>query len=667
MARTDSTRTSLEQPNVIYFSSTAHGSSHEHPPFCKPISLSTHSTLHDKRSTPQTSPRLGRIPFVLHLRRNQASASAKEKVKRGMAGRKESVAEEHVTSVLAQSDTPIYDPGLTADDEVLVALGYKSELRREFSLWTSFCVSFAVLGLLPSFASTLYYGMGYAGTPGMTWGWLIAMIFIQCVAMSMAELCSAMPTSGGLYYAAAVMAPPGWGPLTAWITGWSNWMVQITGAPSVDYGMASMILAAVSITNPTFVPQNYQVFLLTIFIMVIQSFISSIPTKWIANFNSVGSTFNIIALAIVLITIPAATIRADQGMPKFNPSKEVWGSFYEGTSYPNGVAMLMSFVAVIWTMSGYDAPFHLSEECSNANIASPRAIVLTSGVGGLFGWFLQLVVAYTVVDINAALESELGQPYAAYLLQILPQNVTLAILALTIMCSFSMGQGCMVAASRVTFAYSRDDCFGPLSRITKRVNRHTRTPVNAVWFNTLVGIAMTILILGGELAAGALFSIGAVAAFVAFTIPIFIRVFFVGDRFRAGPWNLGNFSRPIGAMACGFVLLMVPILMLPSETGSELESVLSIYLCCLLLMEISAAGMNWTCLVYGGPMIFILIWWRVSARKWFKGPKVNIEHQMLGRSEAAIDGIAHEGDKPSSGSSTKDDNGVDVDKVARLA
>lgn len=57
--------------------------------------------------------------------------------------------------------------------------------------------------------------MGYAGTPGMTWGWLIAMVFIQCVAMSMAELCSAMPTSGGLYYAAAVLAPPGWGPLAS--------------------------------------------------------------------------------------------------------------------------------------------------------------------------------------------------------------------------------------------------------------------------------------------------------------------------------------------------------------------------------------------------------------------------------------------------------------------
>ena len=121
----------------------------------------------------------------------------------------------------------------------------------------------------------------------------------------------------------------------------------------------------------------------------------------------------------------------------------------------------MSFVAVIWTMrlvfdfkstdhvlsychSGYDAPFHLSEECSNANIASPRAIVLTSGIGGIFGWALQMVVAYTVVDIGAVLGSDLGQPWAAYLIQVMPQKITMAILGLTIICAFSMGQGNMV-------------------------------------------------------------------------------------------------------------------------------------------------------------------------------------------------------------------------------
>lgn len=98
-----------------------------------------------------------------------------------------------VTSIMPDGDVPNFE-GLDKDEAALVALGYKQEFKREFSLWTTFCVSFAVLGLLPSFATTLYYGMGYAGTGGMVWGWLIAWFFIQCVSLGMAELCSSMPT-----------------------------------------------------------------------------------------------------------------------------------------------------------------------------------------------------------------------------------------------------------------------------------------------------------------------------------------------------------------------------------------------------------------------------------------------------------------------------------------
>ncbi|KAK2791397.1 hypothetical protein FQN52_009182 [Onygenales sp. PD_12] len=524
-----------------------------------------------------------------------------------------------VTSVLPDGDVPVSDHQMDADERVIVSLGYKQEFKREFSLWTTFCVSFSVLGLLPSFASTLWYGMGYAGTAGMVWGWIIAMIFIQCIALSMAELCSSMPTSGGLYYAAAVLAPPKYGPFAAWFTGWSNWIGQVTAAPSVNYGTAAMILAAASINNPSYVPTGYQTFLLTTLIMIIHGIISSMPTKWIAQFNSYGSTFNIIALIIVLIAIPAGTTNS----PKFSPASEVWGTIYQGTSFPPGVAVLMSFVGVIWTMSGYDSPFHLSEECSNANVASPRAIILTSAVGGLMGWFLQLVVAYTVTDISAVLESDLGQPWASYLFQVMPRKTALAILALTIICGFSMGQGCMVAASRVTYAYARDDCF-PLSRIWKKVNTHTQTPVNAVWLNCVIGILCCLLILEeGGLAVGALFSIGAIAAFTAFAVPIAIRIFVVGDRFRPGPFNLGKWSTPIGTAGVSFVLLMIPILCLPATTGAEL----------------SPKDMNWTCLVYGGPMLMVTIWWFIDARKWFKGPKVNVEHHMIGREEAVVEGV----------------------------
>ncbi|KAA8650569.1 amino acid permease [Aspergillus tanneri] len=507
-----------------------------------------------------------------------------------------------VTSVLQDGDVPYTDHAMDADERIITALGYKQEFKREFSLWTTFCVSFAVLGLLPSFAR-----MGYAGTAGMVWGWIIAMIFIQCVALSMAELCSAMPTSGGLYYAAAVLAPPKYGPFAAWITGWSNWIGQITAAPSVDYSLAAMILASGSITNPSYVPTSWQTFVLTALVMILHAAISSMPTKWVAQFNSYGSTFNMLALIAVIIAIPAGT----KNEPKFQPSREVWGTITNMTDFPDGVAVLMTFVGVIWTMSGYDSPFHLSEECSNANIASPRAIVITSGVGGLMGWFLQLVVAYTVLDIEAVIDSDLGQPWASYLLQVLPQKTAMAILALTIICGFSMGQGCMVAASRVTYAYARDDCF-PWSKYWKKVDPRTKTPVNAVVVNAAIGILMCLLILAGDVAIGALFSIGAIAQFVAFSIPIAIRVFFVGDRFRRGPWHLGPFGPVIGGLGVSFVLLMVPILCLPSVTGGNLTPDL----------------MNWTCLVYGAPMLAVIIWWVVDAHKWFTGPKVNVEHAI---------------------------------------
>ncbi|CZR63655.1 related to GABA transport protein [Phialocephala subalpina] len=524
-----------------------------------------------------------------------------------------------VTTVLPEGDVPDFE-GLTADEAALVALGYKQEFKREFSLWTTFCVSFAVLGLLPSFASTLYYGMGYAGTGGMVWGWLISWIFIQCVALGMAELCSSMPTSGGLYYASAVLAPPGYGPFAAWITGWSNWCTQVTGAPSVDYALAAMILAAASITNPSYVPTEWQTFLLTVFIMLIHACISSMPTRWIATFNSYGSTLNIIALLVVIILIPAAVTGTDT-TPKFFPSKQVW-SIQNGTDWPDGVAVLMSFIAIIWTMSGYDAPFHLSEECSNAAVASPRAIVMTAGFGGIAGWALQLVVAYTVIDIPSVIGSDLGQPWASYLIQVMPQKIALAVLGLTIVCAFMMGQGCMVAASRVTFAYARDDCF-PFSSWIKKVNKTTYTPVNAVWFNTTIGCCLLLLIFGGTVAIGAIFSVGAIAAYVAFTIPIFIKTFFVGDRFRRGPWHLGKFSKPVGMMACSFIIVMMPILCFPSVRGNDLTAQL----------------MNWTVVVYGGPMTFVIIWWFVSARKWFKGPVINVKHHMLGREDAVVEGV----------------------------
>lgn len=114
-----------------------------------------------------------------------------------------------------------------------------------------------------------------------------------------------------------------------------------------------MILASASIMNPDYTPTSYQTYLVSLMLMLIHCCMSSMPTRWLAKTNAIGSIINFTALVVVIILIPAGTDRESRGLPRFSPSAEVWGTIYDGASFPAGIRILMSFVGVIWTMSGY--------------------------------------------------------------------------------------------------------------------------------------------------------------------------------------------------------------------------------------------------------------------------------------------------------------------------
>jgi amino acid permease len=89
---------------------------------------------------------------------------------------------------------------MDADDELLASLGYRAELKREFSYLTVFGQSFGAMGIAPAIAESIIFSLGSAGSPGMVWAYLVGCILLMPVALSLGELGSSMPTSGGLYY-----------------------------------------------------------------------------------------------------------------------------------------------------------------------------------------------------------------------------------------------------------------------------------------------------------------------------------------------------------------------------------------------------------------------------------------------------------------------------------
>lgn len=432
-----------------------------------------------------------------------------------------------------------------------------------------------------------------------------------------------MPTAGGLYYASAVLAPDGWGPLASWFVGWSNFCGFVTGPCSVNYALASMLITCGMITNPDYEPKTWHTYLVLLLLLFINGVVTMQSTWFIGWLNKIGTVWNVAVIIIFVIWFPVGSINH----PKTNNSHGVWTTFENGTEWPIGWATIMGFLTTIWTLSGYDAPFHLSEECSNANIASPRAIVMTSQLGLWLGWSIIWVISYTVKDITDVVAGQYGQPFGSLCLQVLGKKAGLAMFSLNIIAQFFVGTGCTITATRVIFAYSRDGAIVG-SRWWSQVHPRTRTPVYATWGVLTVSALLGLLMFASPVAIGAVFSLGAIAQYTAFTTPTALKLFFDNGKFRPGktpfpiwqspdeltpsvegPWNLGRWSKLSGAIAVGWWLLIVPALCFPAVKGKDLTPL----------------TMNWTALIYGGVMFLALSYYAISARTWFKGPRVNVE------------------------------------------
>ena len=127
------------------------------------------------------------------------------------------------------------NPNLSSEDDaaMLAKLGYKQELRRNFTMIEVFGIAFSIMGLLPSIASTLSYSIP-AGPVGLVWGWFIASGLIFVVGLAMADLGSAMPTSGGLYWWTHFFASPATRNPLSFLVGYSNTLGLVGGLCSID-------------------------------------------------------------------------------------------------------------------------------------------------------------------------------------------------------------------------------------------------------------------------------------------------------------------------------------------------------------------------------------------------------------------------------------------------
>ena len=133
------------------------------------------------------------------------------------------------------------DDVIKQDVADLHKLGYAQELFRSMGGFSNFAISFSIISILTGAVILYDYGLAWAGTAAVLIGWPLITIFVVAIAASMAEIASAYPTAGGLYYWASRMKNKEWG----WWTAWLNLIGQFAIVAGINYAAAGFLNATI--------------------------------------------------------------------------------------------------------------------------------------------------------------------------------------------------------------------------------------------------------------------------------------------------------------------------------------------------------------------------------------------------------------------------------------
>jgi amino acid transporter len=179
---------------------------------------------------------------------------------------------------------------------------------------------------------------------------------------------------------------------------------------------------------------------------------------------------------------------------------------------------------------------------------------------------------------------------------------------------------CLTSASRMTFAFSRDGAI-PGSSWLSKVNAATKIPANAVIFVATIGIIITLPALksvgGVPVAFLAVVSVAVIGLYLAFAVPIFLR-WRMGDAFQPGSWSNGKKYKWMNLVAVVEIAVISIYFILPFTPAGVPGN-----------KDFAWSSVNYAPVLTFGTLIILAIWWNVSAKNWFTGPKHTIDTAVL--------------------------------------
>jgi amino acid transporter len=493
------------------------------------------------------------------------------------------------------------DHKMTEDKKILHSMGYAQELQRSMSRFSNFAISFSIICILSGGINSFAQAISSVGGAGAGIGWIVGCIISGMFALSMAQIASAFPTAGGLYHWASILGNRFWG----WLTAWLNLLGLITVLGAINIGTAYFFAGTFG-SMFGFTGTDWQIVGFVALITIAQAVLNHIGIKATTFLTDISGyiIFATTAVLVVACLMFAPAIDISRLWTFTNYSGEAGGNVFpqSGNMF---YLFLLCLLLPVYTITGYDASAHTSEETKDAATSVPRGIVSAVLWSSLVGWVMIAAITLAIPDMNAAAAQGWGMFFGT-MDAIMPAGLKMILYFFILITQLLCGLATVTSASRMLFAFSRDDGVPGFSKALATVSKAHRTPVNAIWTATVLCILYVMLALSIKVGETSIYVIVVnstlVFLFLSFTVPLVAAMLSYGSEKwpKPGPWAL--------------------------STGVyKLVTVLSVVGMAIILFIAVAPPNERVLYVVVGFIIVALIFWFAVENRRFKGPPIGEE------------------------------------------
>jgi amino acid transporter len=457
--------------------------------------------------------------------------------------------------------------------------------------FSNFAISFSIICILAGGITSLQLGVSAVGgaAAGIVWPAGVALCFI--VALCMAHVASAFPTAGGLYHWSSILGGKGWG----WATAWFNLggVVFVTAAVNVGtYSLFVNFIGPMIGIDPAKLTVVHQIVGVTA-ITVAQALFNHFGIRAVTVLTDF-SGYLIFAVAITL-TVAMLALAPSHDFGRLFTFSNFSGDAGGGVWPLHTSSFTMLLLGLMWpiyTITGFDASAHTSEETVNAAKNVPKGLLRSVYLSGLFGWVM--VSAFVIALPSLADGAKQGANVFSWLMeQVLPGAFGKVLWIGIVVSNFLCGLACVTSTSRMVYAFARDGGL-PGSRFLRMVSPKWKTPVFAIWTTAALAIGSTLY----APAYSTLTAACVIFLYISYVMPAVAGFLAYGKTWtRMGPFDLGPLLyKALAVVSVLFVGLIVWIGVQPPND-----------------LALNALV---------GAVVLLAVGWWIGVRKVFKGPPV---------------------------------------------